>query len=145
MLSQVFSEIYRVAKDDSPIAVVFHAAKAAVWSAFSAAIHSAKLDIQQSSFLDKTQTSFKQVVSKASVQGDPLFSLRKNLTDKIGALSDEQILQQIIKETPHRTEIERRHCYSLYIGKCLENGIAVQKDAAQVYNYIQGLLENDNA
>lgn len=140
LLAQVFSEISRVVKDDSPVAVVFHAAKAAIWNAFSAAIHAAKLDIQQSSLLDKTQASFKQVVSQASVQGDPLFLLKKSFTNKTGIQNEEKILQQIIKENPHSTEIEQRHCYSLYIGKCLENGISVKKDAKQVYSYIQRLL-----
>lgn len=141
LLTDVFNEIGRVAKQDCPIAVVFHAAKAVVWEAFSEAITAAGLKIQQSSFLDKTQASFKQVVSKASVQGDPLFLLRKSDGRNKHAEYDEQILKTVISENPHETEIERRHCYSLYIGKCMEAGISVQKDASQVYAYIQRLTE----
>ena len=141
MLADVFGEIRRVAKDVCPIAVVFHAAKAAVWCAFSDAIKSAGLEIEQSSFLDKTQSSFKQVVSKSAIQGDPLFLLKKSSADKAVTTSEEQILRQVIEENAHESEIERRHCYSLYIGKCMENGISIQRDAAQFYDYIQRILE----
>lgn len=144
MLTDVFKEIKRVAKDNCPIAVVFHAAKATVWSAFSEAIKRAGLEIHQSSFLDKTQASFKQVVSKTSVQGDPLFLLKKSNAERTLAMSDDQILRQVIMENAHKSEIDQRHCYSLYIGRCMENGIVVQKDAAQVYNYIRRWLEGES-
>ena len=137
MLAKVFREIRRVTKDDHPIAVVFHAAKAAVWGAFSEAIQMSGLEIQQSSFLDKTQASFKQVVSKSSVQGDPLFLLKKAVTEKSGSLNEEQILEMVLAGNKHETELESRHCYSLYIGKCMENGISVTLDAAEFYAYIQ--------
>ena len=141
MLTNVFNEIRRVTQQNSPIAVVFHAAKASVWDIFSEAIAAAGLEIQQSSFLDKTQASFKQVVSKASVQGDPLFLLRDSKGRNNYAICDEQILKTVIAENPHKTEIERRHCYSLYVGKCMEAGVPVQKDASQIYEYIQMLTE----
>lgn len=139
MLARVFREIRRVTKDDRPIAVVFHAAKAAVWGAFSDAIRISELEIQQSSFLDKTQASFKQVVSKSAVQGDPLFLLKKSGTQKCRTMDEGQILQMIIAENSHKTELECRHCYSLYIGKCMENGIAITLDAAEFYAYVQML------
>ena len=137
MLARVFGEIRRVTKDDRPIAVVFHAAKAAVWGAFSDAILISGLEIKQSRFLDTTQASFKQVVSKTSVQGDPLFLLKKAGLGKNGIMDEEQILQMIVKENPHETELECRHCYSLYIGKCMEYGSPVTLDASEFYAYIQ--------
>ena len=139
MLAKVFGEIRRVTKDDRPIAVVFHAAKAAVWSAFSEAIQMSGLEIQQSSFLDKTQASFKQVVSKGSVQGDPMFLLKKAGPNKGSTMNEEQILEMVLSENPHKTELECRHCYSLYIGKCMENGIDVTLDATEFYANIQRL------
>ena len=138
MLARVFQEIRRVTKDNCPIAVVFHSAKAVVWRAFSEAIQKSGLEIQQSSFLDKTQASFKQVVSKSSVQGDPLFLLRKTVAEKSETLDEEHILQIVLAENPHETELECRHCYSLYVGKCMENGITVTLDAAEFYALIQG-------
>lgn len=144
MLAEVFREIKRVVKEECPIAVVFHAAKAAVWSAFSEAIKAAGLEIHQSSFLDKTQASFKQVVSKTSIQGDPLFLLKKSNAEKAPIMSEEQILRQVLAENAHKSEIDQRHCYSLYIGRCMETGIAVQMDAAQVYDYIRRWLESES-
>lgn len=143
MLADVFCEIQRVTKADRPIVVVFHAAKASVWGAFSDAIDMAGLKICQSSFLDKTQASFKQVVSKSAVQGDPLFLLKKTGDANSRLISDDDILKQVITRNPHKTEIEWRHCYSLYIGKCMENGVSIRKDATQVYDYIQRLLKGE--
>ncbi len=146
MLSKVFQEIERVTKKDSPIAVVFHAAKASVWRAFSEAIQMSGLEISHSSFLDKKQASFKQIVSKSSVQGDPLFLLKKANVEKTTTINEEQIIQIIIAENLHETDIDCRHCYSLYIGKCMENGIDVSLDASEFYAHIQkgkGATEND--
>lgn len=136
MLTDVFSELGRVIKPDRYIAVVFHAAKASVWKAFSEAIQRAGLEIILSSMLDKTQASFKQVVSKASVQGDPLFLLKKSGQIKDARQSDIKILKQVLAENPHKTELEMRHCYSQYIGKCMENGISISMDAKKVYDFI---------
>ncbi|ADU22795.1 DNA methyltransferase [Ruminococcus albus] len=141
MLTKVFREINRVATDDCSIAMVFHAAKASIWGTFADAVKSAGLEIEQSSFLDKTQASFKQVVSKTAVQGDPIFLLKKSESGKTVIINEELILRQVVADNPHETEIEQRHCYSLYIGKCMENGISVQRDAVQVYEYIRNLRE----
>lgn len=143
MLTKVFREIRRVTKDDHSIAVVFHAAKATVWGAFSEAIQKSGLEIQQTSFLDKTQASFKQVVSKSSVQGDPMFLLKKAKSEKKRIITENQILQMIVEQNSHETELECRHCYSLYIGKCMENGITVTFDAPNFYAYIQKLTEGN--
>ena len=143
LLVKVFREIKRVTKDEGPIAVVFHAAKATVWGAFSEAIKTVGLEIQQSSFLDKTQASFKQVVSQSAIQGDPIFLLKRSGIEKTSTANEEQILRQVILENPHKTEIEQRHCYSLYIGKCMESGITVQLDASQVYKYIRIIVEGE--
>ena len=83
------------------------------------------------------------MVSKSAVQGDPIFLLKKSDGKNDVAAEDEYILDSVIVETPHYTEIEQRHCYSIYIGRCLERGIAVQRDAAQVYQYIQKMVEKE--
>lgn len=140
MLARVFREIERVTKKDRPIAVVFHAAKAAVWRAFSEAIRMSGLDIQQSSFLDKKQVSFKQVVSKSSVQGDPMFLLKKAVTEKSGTMNEDQILKMIVHENPHKTDLDCRHCYSLFIGKCMENEVTVTLDYTDFCAFIQGYM-----
>ena len=82
LLTQVFSEINRVLKPNHYACIVFHAAKAKVWDAFSDAVTDAGLQIVLTNILDKTQASFKQVVSNGSVQGDPLFLLKKSSARK---------------------------------------------------------------
>ena len=79
------------------------------------------------------------------MQGDPLFLLKKSETEKTAVVSEEQILRQVVAENLHETEIEKRHCYSLYIGKCMKNGIEVQRDAAQFYEYIRFFSEEETA
>ena len=143
MLSTVFAELGRVIKKDRHIAVVFHAAKAKVWRAFSDAMEKSCLTIEMSSILDKTQSTFKQVVSKDSVQGDPVFLLKKSEHINDNLQSDRQILERVLATNPYSTEREKRHCYSLYIGQCMENGIVVNMDAKQVYDYIETLKEGE--
>ena len=49
----------------------------------------------------------------------------------------------IVEQNSHETELECRHCYSLYIGKCMENGVTVTFDAPNFYAYIQKLTEGN--
>ena len=90
-----------------------------------------------SNILDKTQASFKQVVSKGAVQGDPLFLLRKSRTDEDSNITDIEIFENILNSNKHLNDIEIRRCYSLYVGKCLEAGVQVSMDATEAYEYIK--------
>jgi DNA modification methylase len=139
MLSCVFKEIKRVIKQNKPVTIVFHAAKATVWKAFANAIDTAGFNIKQTSYLDKTQGSFKQVISNTSVQGDPVFLLEEKDEKHFKNLNEKTIIEKIINENPHETIIEQRHCYSLYIGKCFENGITIKMDASNFYDYINNI------
>ena len=137
LLAKVLKESGRVIKPDRHIAVVFHAAKAKVWNAFAESISEAGLEIELSSILDKTQATFKQVVSPGSVQGDPLFLLKKSGYLKETTISDSAILEQVLLHNSYNTSLEMRHCYSLYIGQCMEQGIQISMDAKQVYEFIK--------
>lgn len=141
MLMTVFTEIGRTLKPNGFVTVVFHAAKAKVWNAFYEAISSAGFSIELSSILDKTQSTFKQIVSHGSVQGDPLFLLRKDECAQKTKQTDLDILRQILSTHPHDTELDIRHCYSIYNGQCMEKGITVSKDAKQVYEFIKAQKE----
>ena len=137
MLTSVFKEISRVIKDEKYAVVAFHAAKSSIWNAFAAALKSADLDIEMSNILDKTQASFKQVVSKGAVQGDPLFLLRKSCIGEDSNITDIEIFENIVNSNKHLNDIEMRRCYSLYVAKCLEAGIEVSIDATKAYEYIK--------
>ncbi|MGN1156064.1 MAG: DNA methyltransferase [Agathobacter sp.] len=136
LLTQVFSEINRVLKPNHYASIVFHAAKAKVWDAFSEAITGARLQIVHTNILDKTQASFKQVVSDGSVQGDPLFLLKKSLARKnTSRLTDEEVLHSLLVDHISDPDFDNRKCFSWYINRCLELGIDVTMDAKQVYEY----------
>lgn len=137
MLSQVFREVHRVLKPNHYASVVFHAAKAAVWEAFKGAVDGAQLHIVQTNILDKTQSSFKQIVSEGSLQGDPLFLLQKGAAARRGRISDKDILDRLIRENANHPEFDMRRCYSMYVYTCLELDTAVSMDAKQVYEYFQ--------
>lgn len=132
LLTQVFSEINRVLKPNHYASIVFHAAKAKVWDVFSEAITGARLQIVHTNILDKTQASFKQVVSDGSVQGDPLFLLKKSLARKnTSRLTDEEVLHSLLADHISDPDFDNRKCFSWYINRCLELGIDVTMDAKQ--------------
>ena len=136
LLTQVFSEINRVLKPNHYASIVFHAAKAKVWDVFSEAITGARLQIVHTNILDKTQASFKHVVSDGSVQGDPLFLLKKSLARKnTSRLTDEEVLHSLLADHISDPDFDNRKCFSWYINRCLELGIDVTMDAKQVYEY----------
>lgn len=136
LLTQVFSEINRVLKPNHYACIVFHAAKAKVWDAFSDAVTDAGLQIVLTNILDKTQASFKQVVSNGSVQGDPLFLLKKSSARKhITQLTDQDILRSLFAQHTTDPDFNNRTCFSLYVTRCLELGVDVKMDAKQVYEY----------
>lgn len=136
LLTQVFSEINRVLKPNHYASIVFHAAKAKVWDVFSEAITGARLQIVHTNILDKTQASFKQVVSDGSVQGDPLFLLKKSLARKnTSRLTDGEVLHSLLADHISDPDFDNRKCFSWYINRCLELGIDVTMDAKQVYEY----------
>lgn len=139
MLSRVFSEINRVLKDKSYAAVVFHAAKAQIWTAFEDSVISSGLNIELTNILDKKQASFKQVVSESSVQGDPLLLLSKE-TRNIGTVKNEEdIIENIILSMEDGGTFDERRAYSLYVNECLRNNIHVSYDAKDAYVLIRQL------
>lgn len=139
MLTNVFSEIRRVLKDSSYAAVVFHAAKAQVWTAFENAVSDAGLNIELTSILEKKQASFKQIVSEASVQGDPLLLLRKGDQSLNVFEKEETIMERIILSMEDERNFDERRVYSLYINECLRKNIHVTYDAKDAYVLIRRL------
>ena len=139
MLSKVFSEIKRVLKDSSYAAVVFHAAKAEIWTAFEDSVSKAGLNIELTNILDKKQASFKQVVSESSVQRDPLLLLSKG-TQKVSVFeNEEEIMERIILSMGDGNIFDERKAYSLYVNECLRKNIHVTYDAKDAYVLIRQL------
>ena len=141
MLTNVFSGIARVLKQDHYVAVVFHAAKAKIWEAFENAIMDSGLAVCTASILDKKQASFKQVVSTASVQGDPLVLLKAAKQEKNDKLEDQNILDVLIEKFSNFGSIDERRIYSLYVNECLKRRQVVALDAKDAYAYIRSFIE----
>lgn len=142
MLSKVFSEIRRVLKDSSNAAVVFHAAKAQVWTAFEGSVSNAGLNIELTNILDKKQASFKQVVSKTCVQGDPLLLLSKGTSNVSAFENEKDIMERIILSMKDESIFDERRAYSLYINECLLKNIHVTYDAKDAYVLIRQLRKD---
>ncbi len=141
MLTRVFAEISRIIKPDHYAAVVFHAAKAKIWEAFENAVSDSGLAVCTTSILDKKQSSFKQVVSDDSVQGDPLVLLKPAKQEKNNVICDQDILDRILKEGYVSGNINERRVYSLYVNECLKRCQVVALDAKDAYSYIRSYIE----
>lgn len=141
MLTRVFTEISRVLKPDHYAAVVFHAAKAKIWEAFENAILYSGLAVCMASILDKKQSSFKQVVSAGSVQGDPLVLLKIAKQEKNNVMRDQHILDMLLTEVHVSGTVDERRIYSLYVNECLKRGQVVALDAKDAYAYIRSCTE----
>ncbi len=142
MLTSVFSEIKRVLKNSSYAAVVFHAAKAQIWSAFEDAITDAGLNVLMTNILDKKQASFKQIVSKSSVQGDPLLLLNKGVRNDHTHEKEEAIMERVIASLTNEDAFDERRAYSLYVNECLRNKIHVTYDAKDAYVLIRRMRKD---
>lgn len=141
MLTRVFTEISRVLKPERCAAVVFHAAKAKIGEAFEKAIIDSGLAVCMASILDKKQSSFKQVVSAGSVQGDPLVLLKAAEQEKNNAMRDQCILDILLTEAYASETVDERRIYSLYVNECLKRRQIVALDAKDAYAYIRSRIE----
>lgn len=140
MMTEVFSEMKRVLKDDAFATVVFHSSKAVVWNALCSAYSDAGFSVAATTSLDKSQASFKQVVSVGSVQGDPLILLSKGKSIR-SSLHSQAILDEIIKNDNSDNVKNERQIYAKYIRKCLKLGVEVEFDAKTAYDYIARRME----
>lgn len=141
LMASVFGEISRVLRPTGAATVVFHAAKASVWSALQTAYRSAGLDVAATNVLDKLQASFKQVVSTVSVKGDPLLMLTKRMNvQECDASNAILLIDRLVNDALHSrdpADREPERLYSRYVTHCLENGSQVELDARHFYAAVE--------
>lgn len=142
MLTNVFKEVKRTLKTNAYAAVVFHSAKAQIWAAFEDAIIDSGLNVELTNILDKKQASFKQVVSRDSVQGDPLLLLNKKQNDKSCIENEKQIIENLIVSMINDKKFDERRAYSLYVNECLRNNIYISHDAKDAYMLMRRLRKD---
>ncbi|OEU71591.1 MAG: DNA methylase [Desulfovibrio sp. S3730MH75] len=142
MMGNVFCEISRVLKPDGLATIVFHSAHSEVWRVLAAAYTGAGLSVKATSVLDKIQASFKQVVSKVSVKGDPLLLLSKGgsanaVVGKFVEIADEIVMKSL---ELGQEECDPQRLYSRFVTRCLELGIDVGMSAKDFYARARGIL-----
>ena len=94
LLTQSFSEIRRVMKDEAWLTIVFHSSSAHVWHALQEAIHLAGFSIEGSQTFDKKHGTFKQFVSNNAVGYDLVLHCRKSLRQTELRVNTEYTSQQ---------------------------------------------------
>lgn len=143
LISEVFAEAARVLKPQGVATVVFHAAKANVWSTLQKAYSAAGFNVAATSVLDKLQASFKQVVSTVSVKGDPLLLLTKSEKPFVGAaISGNDLIEVLLSQARNSmdpAEGEPTRLYSRYVNHCLQRGENVILNADQFYAKVSGV------
>jgi len=133
MMGSVFKEMARTLKPEGVATVVFHSAHSQIWRALAQAYSEAGFAVEAASVLDKIQASFKQVVSKVSVKGDPLLLLSKRSVEHARSKSCEKIAAEIIRTASNGVRLDHQRLYSQFVGRCLELGEDVGMDAKTFY------------
>lgn len=133
MMGSVFNEMARVLKTEAVATVVFHSAHSEIWRALVKAYSTAGFTVEATSVLDKIQASFKQIVSNVSVKGDPLLLLSKRSAEHTQLTSCENIAAEIINSVQGDMQVDPQRLYSQFVGRCLEQGSAVDMDAKTFY------------
>jgi 16S rRNA G966 N2-methylase RsmD len=146
LMEAVFREMARTLKDDGKATIVFHSAKAEVWTALQRAYKAAGFQVELSGLLDKLQGSFKQVTSSVSVKGDPLLLLTKNRDTRgpSSELEPNDVLAELLTFATTAEDHKERtpeRLYSRFVARYLESGLPVPMDAAGFYSRARLLLE----
>ncbi|MBE3558327.1 MAG: hypothetical protein IMW89_03775 [Ktedonobacteraceae bacterium] len=142
LLTQSFSEVRRVMKDDAWLTVIFHNSSAQVWSTLQEALASAGFTIQGSQIFDKKHGTFKQFVSDNAVGYDLVLHCRKSLDrpeSRNGtALATQQQVINFILETlrtdpdqyivrylhvSRKDELDYRRLYSEWLAHTLQTTV----------------------
>ncbi len=81
LMSQCFTEFYRILKPGQWMTIEFHNSQNAVWTAIQEAVQQARFVVADVRVLDKQQGSFKQYTSHSAVKQDLIISAYKLSTE----------------------------------------------------------------
>lgn len=163
LMTDCFSEYYRVLKPNHWMTVEFHNSKNAVWNAIQQSLQRAGFIVADVRTLDKKQSSFKQITSSSAVKQDLVISAYKpdvglTQTLELNAGSAEtawEFVRQHLANLPvvvnNSGQIEvlaERQAYLLFdrmVAFHIMNGIAVPLDATDFYKGLdERFLKRDN-
>lgn len=154
LMTECFSEMYRVLKPGRWITVEFHNSKASVWNALQDALSRAGFVVAQVTVLDKQQGSFKQVTSAGAVKNDliinaykPQAVFSKHLISRAGRGLESDFIREHLCQLPIAANVERSKemLFSKYLAYYVQHGYQVMYNGEQFYQALSqwGLLERD--
>ena len=138
LLTQCFSQFYRILKPNRWITIEFHNSKAEIWNIIRESIIKSGFIIAQIAILDKKQDTFKQINAPGSVKNDliinaykPSVSFSENFDDRYGINLEVDFLEMHLNKLPISQNIERteKMLYSKYLAKYILNDFEVRLDS----------------
>lgn len=135
-MTRVFTEVARVLKPDGLATVVFHSAHSKIWQALISSYANSGLRVVKTSVLDKIQSSFKQVVSKVSVKGDPLILLKKGSSEPSDNEEASLILSKLRAEYESSPSQDIRSYFSRYIAESIAAGQPISLNASDFARHL---------
>ena len=153
LMTQCFSEMYRILKPGRWITVVFHNSKAAVWNAIQEALAKAGFLVGQVTVMDKQQGTFKQVTSPGAVKNDliinaykPRKSFEERFLQRAGYGLEQEFVAQHLGMLPVEPNLERtaQMLYSKMLAYYVQHGYQITFNADQFYRLLgDHFLEED--
>lgn len=145
LLTQCFSEFFRILKPNRWITIEFHNSKAEIWNIIRESIIKSGFIIAQIAILDKKQGTFKQINAPGSVKNDLIINAYKpnsifseNFDDNYGINLEVDFLEMHLSKLPISQNIERteKMLYSKYLAKYILNGFEVRLDSKDFLNLL---------
>ena len=154
LMTNCFSEMYRILKPGRWITVEFHNSKASVWNAIQEALSRSGFIVAQVTVLDKQQGSFKQVTSAGGVKNDliinaykPRAGFTQHLISQAGHGLETDFAREHLRQLPIAANIERSKemLYSKYLAYYVQHSYQVAYNGEQFYRALAqwGFEERD--
>jgi hypothetical protein len=154
LMTNAFSEMYRILKPGRWITVEFHNSKASVWNAIQEGLARAGFLVAQVTVLDKQQGSFNQVTASGAVKNDLVINAYKpragfiaRFISTAGRGLEPEFVREHLRQLPLAANAERSKemLYSKYLAYYIQHGYQVAYNGEQFYRALLkwGLVERD--
>jgi hypothetical protein len=154
LMTECFTEMYRILKPGRWITVEFHNSKANVWNAIQESLARSGFVVAQVTVLDKQQGTFKQVTSAGAVKNDLIINAykpRAGFTQRFFSQSglglEVDFIREHMRQLPITANAERTKemLYSKYLAYYVQHGYQVQYNSEQFYRTLPqwGFIERD--
>lgn len=150
LITESFTQMYRILKPNHWVTVEFHNSQASVWNGIQEAMNRAGFIIAQVAVFDKGQGTFKQQTSPGSVKNDLIINAYKpeeafshRFIINAGEGMEIDFVNQQLSHLPSRPNIERteKMLFSKMLAHYVENGFKIRYNSNNFYKL---LLDNYN-